>query len=1017
MKKLNLTELSLQNKSLVWYFVLVVFVMGAWSYMKLGRMEDPDFVIRQMIVSTAWPGATARQIEEQVTDKIEKKLQDTPGLDYLKSYSRPGLSVVYVTLREDIASEKIRPTWLEVRNLVGDMRGDLPEGVSGPFFNDRFDDVFGSIYALTGDGFSYEELRREAEKIRRVLLSVDSVRKVELVGEQTEKIYVEVENSKLAELGIDPNLIAASIKAQNAVTPAGMVETASDNVYLRVSGKLGDLDALRALPIHAGGRTLRLGDIARISREYAQPSDPRMFFNGQPAIGIAVSMEEGGNILTLGESLRQTVESVKQSLPLGLEIWQVSDQPQVVEASIGDFVSSLREAVVIVLFVSFLSLGLRTGMVVALCIPLVIAGVFLAMEILGIDLHKVSLGALILSLGLLVDDAIITVEMMAVKLEEGYERFQAACYAYTATAIPMLTGTLITCAGFIPVGFSKGMAAEFTKALFPVIVLALLISWTVSVMVAPLLGYKLIRVKERPEQVRKKAYDSRFYTGFRSALVWCLRHRAAVLGAALACFLLSIFALRFVKQDFFPPSVRPEIIVEMTLPEGASMQATQAQAQRLAAFLDASAGVKNYSYYVGEGAPRFVLTTEPVLPADNYAQFIVVAEDIAARIALAGQIQTAFAEEFANVRGNLKLIQTGPPAPYPVMLRVSGYEIEKVRQIAQEVAQIVEEDPQTRQTNFDWNEKNKVMRLDVDQSKLRALGISGQSLALTLQTQLSGAAVAEFYDGDRTVDITLRIAPETRLHLEKVKELPVYLPSGVSVPLQQVAKIRYDAEEGLIWRRDLKPAITVRAGIGANVTANDVANRVYAATAALRAALPPGYSVEPDGAVENSAKAMRFMLVPVPVMMLAIVTLLMLQFKRMPLMFLTVLTAPLGVIGVTLGMLLADQPMGFVAQLGILALSGMIIRNSVILIEQIEMFLAAGEAHWTAVIDAAIMRFRPIMLTALTSILGMVPLMGSNFWGPMAVAIAGGLFVATALTLLVLPTMYAAWFKVREEIK
>lgn len=1015
MKKINLTEIALRNKSLVYYFVFVVFVMGFWSYFKLGRMEDPDFVIRQMIVSTAWPGATARQVEEQVTDKIEKKLQDTPGLDYLKSYSRPGLSVVYVTLREDIKSEKIRPTWLEARNLVGDMRGDLPEGVSGPFFNDRFDDVFGSIYALTGDGFTYEELRREAEKVRRVLLGVDSVRKAELVGEQTEKIYVEIEHSKLAQLGIDPNLIAASIKTQNAVTPSGMVETASDNVYLRVSGKLGDLDALRDLPIRAGDRTFRLGDIAQISRKYAEPADPKMFFNGQPAIGVAVSMEEGGNILTLGENLGRAVESVRRELPLGLEIWQVSDQPKVVEASISDFVNSLREAVVIVLFVSFLSLGLRTGMVVALCIPLVIAGVFLAMEILGIDLHKVSLGALIISLGLLVDDAIIAVEMMAVKLEEGYERFQAACYAYTVTAIPMLTGTLITCAGFIPVGFSKGMAAEFTKALFPVIVLALLISWTVSVIVAPLFGYKLIRAQQTAGEVRKKTYDGRFYTGFRKALVWCLRHRAAVLGATLGCFSLAVFGLHFVKQDFFPPSVRPEIIVELTLPEGASMQATEAEAKRLATLLDAAEGVQNYSYYVGKGAPRFVLTTEPVLPADNYAQFVVVAEDVPARIALAARLETAFAEDFANVRGNLKLIQTGPPAPYPVMLRVSGYEIEQVRQIASDVAQIVAQHPHTRQTNFDWNEKNKVVRLDVDQEKLRALGVSGQTLALTLQTQLSGAKVAEFYDRDRTVDITLRIGSDARYRLDKIEELPVYLPSGVSVPLAQIAKVRYDGEEGLVWRRDLKPTITVRAGISPDVTANDVASQIYADTKALRDALPPGYSIEPDGAIENSAKAMQFMLAPVPAMLLAIATLLMFQFKRVSLVFLTVLTAPLGVIGVTLGMLLGDQPMGFVAQLGVLALSGMIIRNSVILIEQIEKHLAAGEAHWTAVIDAAIMRFRPIMLTALTSILGMVPLMGSNFWGPMAVAIAGGLFVATALTLLVLPTMYAAWFKVKED--
>lgn len=1012
MKNINLTEIALRNKSLVYYFMFVVFIMGAYSYTKLGRMEDPEFVIRQMVVSAAWPGASAQQMEEQVADKIEKKLQDTPGLDYLKSYSRPGASVIYVTLRETVKGDAIRPTWQEVRNLVEDAKRDLPEGVVGPFFNDRFDDVYGSIFALTSDGFSYEEMRQNAEKIRRELLDIDHVKKVELIGVQPEKIYIEVEREKLAKLGIDPNAIANAVKAQNAIAPSGMAETSSDNVYLRVSGVFDDLEAIRALPIRAEGRMFRLGEIAAVERAYAEPAEPKMYFNGDAAVGIAVSMESGGNILALGEALNEAAERIKRDLPLGLELHMVSDQPRVVKESIGDFIRTLMEAIVIVLAVGFLSLGMRAGLVVAMCIPLVIAGVFLAMDIVGIDLHKVSLGALIIALGLLVDDAIIAVEMMAVKLEQGYDRFQAACFAYSATAAPMLTGTLITCAGFIPVGFSQGMSSEFTRALFPVIAIALLISWIVSVMCAPLLGYRLIRVKTGAHG-KPDAYDNRFYRGFRRLLIWCLRRRAAVVAGTAACFFVSIAMAPLIKQEFFPPSTRPEIIVEMTLPEGASMRATQGEADRFAEFLSAAEGIENFSYYVGQGAPRFVLTTEPVLPADNYAQFVVVAKDVKSRIALSDQIREQFASGFANVRGNVKLIQTGPPAAYPVMLRVSGRDAEKVRQIAGEVAGQMAENPNLRQINFDWNEKNKIMRLELDQDKLRALGVDGRSLALTLQTQLSGAPIAQFYDGDRTVDIVFRLALDARDDLAKLKDMPIYLGNGKSAPLEQIAKIRYEGEDGLIWRRNLKPTITVRANIVSG-TANDAAKAAFERTKSIRDALPPGYSIEADGALENSGNAVKFMLAPVPVMIIVIVTLLMFQLRRASLMFLALMTAPLGVIGVVFAMLAADQSMGFVAQLGILALGGMIIRNSVILIDQIEKHIASGEDAWNAIVDSAVLRFRPIMLTAAAAILGMVPLMRSSFWGPMAVAIAGGLFVATALTLLALPTMYAAWFKVKE---
>lgn len=1009
MKNVNLTEWALNHRGLVYYFIILIFVMGILSYRQLGRMEDPDFVIRQMVVSAAWPGATAREVEEQVTDKLEKKLQDTPGLDYLKSYSRPGQAVIYVNLKEELKEEDIRPTWLEIRNQINDIKGTLPQGVVGPAFNDRFDDVYGCIYALTADGFTYEEMRDRAEKIRRQLLGVKNVKKVELIGVQAEKIYIEIENSKLARLGIDPNLIISTIKAQNAMTASGMVETSSDNVYLRVSGLFDDLDSIRNLPIRAG-RTFRLGDIAKVERGYGEPADPKMFVNGQPAIGIALSMDKGGNILALGDDLEKTLARIKKDLPLGLEISQVANQPKVVEASIGEFVQSLKEAIIIVLIVSFLSLGVRSGVVVALCIPLVIAGVFAAMKMTGIDLHKVSLGSLIIALGLLVDDAIIAIEMMSVKLEQGWERFEAACFAYKATAFPMLTGTLITCAGFIPIGFAQGVAAEFTSSLFKVISIALLLSWLVSVLVAPLLGYSLIK----PKVVAGKGhdiYDSKFYRLFRRTLTWCLHNRRLVLGITAAAFVGSLFLLKFVKQEFFPPSVRPEVIIEMTLPEGSSLRATEAEAQRLAELLDGDGDIDNYSYYVGQGAPRFVLTTDPVLPSPNYAQFVVVAKDLKARENLQKKVDKLLAESFPAVRGHVKLIQTGPPSPYPVMLRVSGYEHDKVREIAGKVVDVMAANPNLLNINLDWNEKSKIMRLAVDQDKARQLGIDSQSLASSLQMQLSGAAISEFREQDRTVAIVLRLEAQDRQDLSAVGNLPVHIGGGKFVPLEQVAKLSYEAEDGLIWRRDLKPTITVQAEVAPGMTGNDASQQVYDSLAALRAGLPPGYSIDIAGSLEKSKSSVDFLLRPVPAMVVVIITLLMLQLQRMSLMFLTLLTAPLGIIGVSVAMLVTMRPIGFVAELGILALGGMIIRNSVILIDQIEQHIKAGETPWDAIVDSAVLRFRPIMLTAAAAILGMVPLLPSSFWGPMAVAIAGGLFGATVLTLLVLPTMYAAWFK------
>lgn len=1016
MSKLNLTEWALNHKQLVYFFVMLTFIAGIFSYQQLGRMEDPDFVIRTMIVSVGWPGATAKQVEEQVTDKIEKKLQDTPGLDYLKSYSQPGQAVIYVTLKESVNEKDIRPTWVEVRNMVNDIKGTLPQGVIGPAFNDRFDDVFGNIYALTSDGYSYEEMREKAEQIRRIILGVKNVKKVELIGIQPEKIYIEMENSKLAQLGINPNIIVSAVKTQSAMAPSGMIETSSDNVYLRVSGMFEDIEGLRNLPIRVNDRTFRLGDVANIKRGYIEPMEPKMYFNGQPALGISVSMEKGGNILTLGTDLDKTIAKIRHDLPLGLEIHQVSSQPEVVKKSIDEFVKSLKEAIVIVLIVSFLSLGVRSGVVVALCIPLVIAGIFVGMKMFSIDLHKVSLGALIMSLGLLVDDAIIAVEMMTVKLEQGWERFDAACYAYKATAIPMLTGTLITCAGFIPVGFSKGSSAEFTSSLFTVITISLLISWFVSVLVTPLLGYKLIKPKHTAGQ-EHEMYDSKFYRIFRNTLTWCLGHQKLVLITTLICFIGSIGLLKFVKQEFFPPSIRPEVIVEMTLPEGSSIAATDQEAKRLADNLSGDPNIENYSYYVGKGAPRFVLTTDPKLPATNYAQFIIVAKDLNARDAIQKKVGQLFTDDFANVRGNIKLIQTGPPSPYPVMIRVSGYDHDKVREIANQVNGIMSENPNVKNINFDWNEKSKVMHLTVDQDKARMLGLDSQSLALDLQTQLTGAAIAEYYEKDKTVSIVYRLDAQNRKDLSTIKDMPVHIGSGRFVPLEQIAQISYDAEDGLIWRRDLKPTVTVQADVIPGVTGNDATQQVYASLKSVRDDLPLGYSIDIGGSLERSNVSMEFMLQPVPVMIIVIVIILMLQLQKISLMILALLTAPLGIIGVSLAMLLTMRPMGFVAELGVLALSGMIIRNSVILIDQIEQHIAAGETLWDAIIDSAVLRFRPIMLTAAAAILGMVPLISSNFWGPMAVAIAGGLLGATILTLVVLPTMYAAWFRVKPGVE
>ncbi|MCF7223255.1 efflux RND transporter permease subunit [Marilutibacter chinensis] len=1046
--RFNLSEWALRHRSLVVYAMLVVAIAGTLSYLNLGRSEDPEFTFKAMVIRTLWPGATAEEVSTQVTERIEKKLMETGEYEFIRSYSRAGESQVIFMARDSMRSKEIEPLWYQVRKKVGDIRSTLPAEVIGPFFNDEFGDTFGNIYALTGEGFDYAVLKDYAERVQLALQELPDVGKIELFGVQDEKIWIELSNVKLATLGVPAQAVQQALEQQNAMVPAGFFETPSSRVPLRVDGRFGTVEEIRDFPIRVGDRTFRLGDVAEVRRGFADPAAPRMRFRGEDAIGIGVAMRDGGNILDLGKTLESEFARLQETLPAGMELHKVADQPAAVDESVGEFVQVLTEAVVIVLLVSFLSLGLRTGLVVALSIPLVLAMTFAVMAFFGVGLHKISLGALVLALGLLVDDAIIAVEMMAIKMEQGFSRLKAAAFAWESTAFPMLTGTLITAAGFLPIATAASSTGEYTRSLFEVVTIALLVSWIAAVMFIPYLGDKLLPdhghaaplkpgslaarwhaqrarwadrhpaladfIRPAPHDGRDHdPYDTRFYVRFRHLLVWCVRRRKTVIAITVAAFVGSVLLFRFVPQQFFPDSVRPELMVDMELAEGSSLKATEAQAKKLEALLAARQDLTNYVAYVGTGSPRFYLPLDQQLPAANFAQFVLMPKDIEAREAVREWIIDEVVPQFPDLQLRVTRLENGPPVGYPVQFRVSGEHIDRIREIAYEVREKIRENPHVTNVNLDWDEPGKVVRLRIDQERARAMGIASAQVAHFLTSSLSGSHVSTYREGNELVEMLLRGPEEERVRLDMLGSLAVPTGSGASVPLEQIATLEYGFEDGIIWHRDRRPTMTVRADIYDGTQPATVAGQISPTLDELRAGLPYGYSIDIGGTVEDSARGQDSINAGMPLFLFVVFTLLMLQLRSFSRSVMVLLTAPLGLIGVTLFLLVFRVPFGFVAMLGTIALAGMIMRNSVILVDQIEQDRSAGEETWKAIVEATVRRFRPIVLTALAAILAMIPLSRSAFFGPMAVAIMGGLLVATVLTLLFLPALYAAWFRVK----
>ncbi|HEX8612377.1 MAG TPA: efflux RND transporter permease subunit [Telluria sp.] len=1027
MKGFNLSRWALEHIPLTRYLIVALLLGGVISYMNLGQDEDPPFTFRVMVVRAIWPGATAVQMAEQVTDKLEKKLQETPYIDKIKSYSKPGEVIIILQLRESTPPRETANSWYQVRKKIGDIKGTLPAGVIGPFFNDEFGDTYGSIFALSADGFNYAEVKEYADFVRQQLLQVPLVSKVEQFGVQAEKLNIEFSHKKFAQLGVPFEVIANQIATQNSVESTGVLVTPTDNLQVRVTGALTTAKDLENLELRANGTTFRLGDFATIKREYEDPPVEKMRFNGKEVIGLGVSMEKGGNIIAMGKGLDETVARIKAKLPVGIELERVSDQPRAVTASVSEFIKVLIEAVVIVLAVSFLALGLHTkplridarpGLVVALTIPLVLAITFLFMRFFNIDLHKISLGALIIALGLLVDDAIIAVEMMVRKMEEGMSRFDAATFAYTSTAMPMLTGTLITAAGFLPIGLAKSAAGEYTFSMFSVNAIALLISWLVAVIFTPYIGYMILKVKPHAHgEGEHDMFNTPGFQRFRRIVTWCVTWRKTTIALSLGVFFLGVFGFKFIEKQFFPDSSRPELMVEMWTPEGTAFKANEALVKKFEKLMAKEAHVESVTSYVGNGSPRFYLPLDQIFPQSNVSQIVVLARGLEHRESLRLKIVDIFSKDFPEVRGRVKLLPNGPPVPYPVQFRVAGPEIAVVRDFADKVKDIMRANPNAIGVNDNWNESVKVLRLDLDQEKLRALGVTSQTVMRAANTILSGTTIGQFREDNKLIDIVVRQPVEERATIAVLNDTNIPTSSGKSVTISQIARAHFVWEPGVVWREGREWAITAQADVVDGIQGPTVSDQIGLKLADLRAALPPGYTISLAGAAADSAAAEASIAANVPLVLFIVFTLLMLQLHSFSRSLLVFLTGPLGVAGAAMALLILDRPFGFVANLGVIALFGMIIRNSVILVDQIEQDIAAGAEPWDAVIEAAVRRCRPIILTAAAAALAMIPLSRSVFWGPMAVAIMGGLVVATALTLLFLPALYATCFRVKKPVE
>lgn len=1037
----NLSEWALKNKGLILYFMLLLGIVGIVSYSKLAQSEDPPFTFKVMVVQTYWPGATAEEVSLQVTDRIEKELMSTGKYDRIMAYSRPGESMVTFVAKDSLLSSQLPDVWYQVRKKVGDIQHQLPSGVQGPFFNDEFGDTFGNIYVLTGKDFDYAVLKEYADRLQLQLQRVNDVGKVNLVGLQDQKIWIELSNTKATQLGIPITAIQQALQQQNTIASAGFFETGTDRIQMRVSGQLQSVDDLKQMPLLVAGKTIQLGDVAEVYRGFSEPAQPRMRFMGENGIGIAVSMRKGGDILALGKNLETEFAQLQKSLPLGMQLKKVSDQPVAVKRSVNEFMKVLAEAVIIVLLVSFFSLGFRTGLVVAFSIPLVLAMTFAGMNLFDVGLHKISLGALILALGLLVDDAIIAIEMMAIKMEQGYSRLEAAGFAWKTTAFPMLTGTLITAAGFLPIATAASSTGEYTRSIFQVVTIALVMSWFAAVVFVPYLGDKLLpdfnknlvqkapwyqrlwaRLRQQPEPQpivhhageQHDPYQTQFYQKFRSWVNFCLTYRKTVIAITIGIFALSVVMFKFVPQQFFPASNRTEILVDLKLEEGASLTSTENAVKKVEKFLSTQKGIDNYVAYVGTGSTRFYLPLDQQLPQASFAQFVVSASSLEDRDEIRKSLDQKIRQLLPDVRTRVSLLENGPPVGYPLQYRISGEDLNSVRQWAHKVAAVVQKNPNTSNVHLDWGEPSKVIRLNIDQDRARQMGVSSLDLANFLNSSITGATIQQYREKRELIEIRLRGDQKERVDVESLSSLAVPTANGGSVSLAQIAKIEYAFEDGLIWHRNRLPTITVRADIRTQLQPATVVGELSDQMAQLRAELPSGYLLEVGGTVEESARGQSSVNAGMPVFLAVVMTLLMIQLKSISRSLIVLFTAPLGLIGVVLFLLLLNKPFGFVAMLGTIALSGMIMRNSLILIDQIEQDIQAGQEPWAAILDATVRRCRPIVLTALAAVLAMIPLSRSIFFGPMAVAIMGGLIVATLLTLFFLPALYAQWFKVKK---